>query len=1601
MPSKVGQNSFEKGLNTDVNLYNTPANVLVKAENVTQSTLAEDQFILQNEEGNAEVIYNNAPVTLSPGYIPLAVKVYNNIAYIISVDTVETNQGGFEPGESVSVLGISEDTGDGYSTLKVLKDINTDGIQIGDSLTLTNFDQNGVYTVTSVGTLGLYWDLGLSSVWNADNGGDTGTVTWVPVSVENTSIGFATEIGTFPSPNWDLLLDELPSSLNETYSPLHNFKATSSSDFIDPFKAQLGYIDSSEIDIEIQQSFDGSVNIIFTDGKNPVKLVNSRFKPSEDNPNAYILANRTDLASRDTNVYSADDISQTNLIFTLSSVPELTFDGVIESAGQLPEGNYKYYFKAVDADGNETPIIEESRTVSIFSGIGKTAHTTLDGISSKATSFSISFSSKDVENISGINLYYSYFKGEFDSLSEAHKLLTTFRNKTSNSFSIIHTGLETTEPIALQELNVIYNPINTAKTISQIRSRLALANVSYDSVDILSLAEASYRIRIGEEDVTINRDYSDVYSSHSGMSDILYSNPNDIYGSTSDSQKPGIGYWREETYVCAVHWILDNDFVTDAFPIKGIDRVKSSTAIYTAEDSDTHDYIANPFNTSNGHENRLGVYRTDSAPVTDANGHLVVKKLKFTGISEAISYLVDAGIPIKGYFFSRKNRVKDCLWEGVAGGLHRMPTLQNFQGSTVWAPEFNSDNDDRLFFLPAMGSAKENWEDMFLCTVGSNMITDNKDNEARADMGLMTAAGLKLVPSNAGWLETVNPYINGYEASSRDPVNGGSIRDIISFQETGSYDYINTDWDSRIANNEAPSSTEVNRVAFHSADMSMDPAGMSRDFEGGVSFEIADYDNVDIKFNPSEIGTGGNSKVVKFYLDAKASGSFTSLTSKVRINSRFIEAGTDVAVEEQFSAVSDRNIYKHNKFKTAYEPVMTAVDPVDSRFPGCAFVAGSGKQQWTSGGTNTAPTINNVRAHDMLRSFSVISTEYGSYFGCKLLNFNDDNILEDIPNFNNYSSTFYSTRFSNNLPTSTTQSTFGRYTRVYKDDGSIKDNETAWRSLYTNLSGTYKSISKRYTIVNLSDVSVGEGDCFSTIAWKQLTRKRGLPNNITENFPKVDTYYRGVDTKTNDGAEQASRARLNTDIKSSGPLGYTQGLYIPLIHQNNNNVAVRSIETVEPTEKNLIGSDREFHPLRSTEILRTRPQIESNKYNFGLNFSSDKFYTPANINVPATNSEFSTRVVLSNASATSEFSNGYRTFENINFKDYNRDYGSITKLESFNNSLYCIQESAISTIGVDDRTLTTDAASGKIFINAGDLLPSTLTNINSEYGSGEFYSVIQTDAGIFGIDYIKNRPWRINGNAVELLSEFKVQTQFNVYKEATKGGITVIPVIKTHFDRLTNKVYFNYNVVSSEKFAGTGLGYDQNLTYNTNTDLWVGETQFTPGISFTVNDGFYTVPQNSSGIWKHNQVDRTIFYGIQKEMTIEFVLLGDNATGQKILENLKIVSNNVVPKNYEYTVEDLVTYNKTGTHSTNNPTFSEDAVVRGDVIESAKGEFFRANIMQANTQYRENSMDVQVGKRTNTSARIRDKAIRIKIVYDGTEKVTIQQVLSIYRDSYA
>ena len=104
---KETSNQFTEGLVGDLNPITTPNTVLTDNLNGTIITYNGNEFSLQNDQGNYELKH----CRLKPNYIPVGIKEYGDILYIVSYNPLDKH---VEIGTYPSPLMISETSGDNY-----------------------------------------------------------------------------------------------------------------------------------------------------------------------------------------------------------------------------------------------------------------------------------------------------------------------------------------------------------------------------------------------------------------------------------------------------------------------------------------------------------------------------------------------------------------------------------------------------------------------------------------------------------------------------------------------------------------------------------------------------------------------------------------------------------------------------------------------------------------------------------------------------------------------------------------------------------------------------------------------------------------------------------------------------------------------------------------------------------------------------------------------------------------------------------------------------------------------------------------------------------------------------------------------------------------------------------------------------------------------------------------------------------------------------------------------------------------------------------------------------------------------------------------------
>ena len=126
---------------------------------------------------------------------------------------------------------------------------------------------------------------------------------------------------------------------------------------------------------------------------------------------------------------------------------------------------------------------------------------------------------------------------------------------------------------------------------------------------------------------------------------------------------------------------------------------------------------------------------------------------------------------------------------------------------------------------------------------------------------------------------------------------------------------------------------------------------------------------------------------------------------------------------------------------------------------------------------------------------------------------------------------------------------------------------------------------------------------------------------------------------------------------------------------------------------------------------------ESSLYNLGHNNTLSNRYNFITPDVPYIKNEYDTRIVYSDIFVNDAFKNGYRIFKSVNFRDYTKDYGAITNLQSFGANLICVFEHGVGLIPVNERTVSGGGDGGQVFINTKNVLPLNPMILSPSYGS--------------------------------------------------------------------------------------------------------------------------------------------------------------------------------------------------------------------------------------------------------------------------------------------
>lgn len=464
------------------------------------------------------------------------------------------------------------------------------------------------------------------------------------------------------------------------YHPLRNI-IDKNNNITDFRTKELGIDLNNPLNIECQPSYDGTVNLILNDDKNPPRIINTRFSKTEGN--RYKVISRDQLEQ--TNLYRVGSIDQqTRLFRNINKIPKIDLLNV-SNTGQLKGGNYTFYIKLADSDTNKTDIVAESGQVTIYKGSPAKISSISGTLYNELTDKSITLKITNIDTT--FSKLYLYYSREFSDtngirMSEAAVISEPY-DINGDSLLINLNGYENITPISIEDLNIQYNIVSAAKTQAQVQNMLFLGNVQQSIFNIKELQNISYYIGVtmhkGENIGWISQENYSIQED-SDTTQAEYYSPTNIYYR--------LGYWPDEIYRLGIVYIMNDDSLSPVFNLRGCEfkSVYDDSKEEESENAENNNLCERSMNTLrkdgkiqyldrntfiNGGkylDNSFGVFKTPFVPVIDyENNKVTPLYFKFEFSPEVIKELKE--YKVKGYFIVRQKRIPTIVAQGLSIGV--------------------------------------------------------------------------------------------------------------------------------------------------------------------------------------------------------------------------------------------------------------------------------------------------------------------------------------------------------------------------------------------------------------------------------------------------------------------------------------------------------------------------------------------------------------------------------------------------------------------------------------------------------------------------------------------------------------------------------------------------------------------------------------------------------------------------------------------------------------------------------------------------------------------------------------------------------------------
>ena len=1254
-----------------------------------------------------------------------------------------------------------------------------------------------------------------------------------------------------------------------------------SGELVDFITTELSFNLSNPVSILPQYSYDGSVNLILNDGLNIPRLINSRFTVT--GKNTYKIVDRK--GDNDTNIYDQGEQFDvdTSLFKNVNKIPKLEYLGTI--SGNMKIGNYHFYFKYADSDGNESDWVAESGLVSLF--IGNNPQSVNTGIRDENSIKGVYFKLSNIDiGYSYVKVYYTRYSADIDSnlVVQAKQIDKNFIVNNSGNCSIIITGDEDEIEVTLEEINSSFDVIQNAQTQCTVANRLFMANIhkskiEYDMLAKLSLCFCPYK---AEEPYPLINGGMDEKYFISSASDGYYDDQF-IYNKT--------GYWPGELYRLGVVYILKDGSLSPVFNIRGATNITSANIIGGTEykitqdlkDKTSEEYLKTALSEINYSEEN---YLISNGVANNENAKGVIQLSANTtpfailGINIKASHLVIKELKkyCKGFFFVRQKRMPLTLCQGIVIGLDkesRTPTIPTLGGvvSTI-----NANNSYIETDLADINFVSEGFLSRYrykltpkgsgffkklvtaigavvvlaaaavatVCTLGAAspvlvgagiasaaILTTSGVVSAIAITGIVAASAIVASAVTIGAQEAV--------LHARQKRNKGAAARVKGRNESIPKGFKREELeDSRKLNNDIEERYIIKEGSKNNPDAIVVPDYQVNQPYYNQLFVGSDYS---VKLSPEQ-------PITSFVTD----GYFESY------DRHFYTPG--------YQVFSDKRTY-HVKLVGVPDGSPVKMINDDKYCARAGYPEEAHKYEFI--GEEYKDTRNKIDNSDIVRG------NFGSFVG--MANYSGhacDQINIMIPGYK--------------------ENDLYNYIQLRAKDTS------AFYAISDRIDINTLNVPKDTT---LEEAQEENNEDFSGIYYRGDSYICQYTHRIIRNFNDPSAPYNDIIVDSN-----CWRAGYNPDAPESyskinlGDVNAIQlGLWLTFWVRSSYNLNIRTIDKSNVDEYLMSGNYRSFYPNYSQMALGSQKIPDSSQYNKGFTKSvSEKYYFEVP-DVPYIKQEFQNRIVFSDIHINDAYKNGFRVLRTTNHKDYPMTYGSITKLIELKNSLLVVFEHGIGLVAIDNSAQ-----------HPSQIL-SDLNIISDTYGSQWADSVIKTPSGVYGVDTVAKKIWRVKEGQIELISDMRVQEFLNQNISLSERELTpIIGVrnVKTVYNAFKHDIMFTfYDNLYGTSEKCWNLCWNEILQVFTTFYSWIpGELQNIDNIPFSFDRNTLKAI-GKLGVSNH---DNDFSDGITLTNNILYVTKDDN-------QQYSFTVNKYTPELTYINEQGLQKYFEFGEYTINDPNF--------------------------------------------------------------------------------